>query len=261
MTEGSEFEGTHMSGATYRRRIQHIPDNCSEFTCPPRQNTKNADLDAPPQLTLPFHLARFFANKRNCSHVHFFPKPSSTVQGFANTIKFQKLFDASDQDSMLVPLCLYVDAFPIYRNCNSKSAVGVYAQPLNLDAAFMEDTKSIFSLSATEDGQYTLEELLQPVLSEIHVGTTKGYFIYHAGLDKYIRIKLQLCFVLADMMEQNNLCYVDAPTGYYRCEEEANLQDEVGHKRSMVELLNLITNPPEKDTSEARKGYKLVHPI
>jgi hypothetical protein len=152
--------------------------------------------------------------------------------------------------------------------------MGVYAQPANLDNAYLESVNSLFSLSTTEKGDYSIEELLQPVLEEIHIGRTKGYYIYHAGLKQYVRIRLQLCFVLADMMERNDLMNVDAPTGHFGCgkctqktqlfymtEEEVQNQEHAGHKRTMEELLRLIQDPPKKDTSEARKGYKLNRPL
>lgn len=132
------------------------------------------------------HLAQFFASKNSYKHVQFFSTLKDEVISFASLSLFQKLYDESAKDSLLIPLDLYVDAFPMYKSNNSQSAVGVYTQSLNLDPAFTEAEESIFLLSTIHKDAYTLQQLLKSVLSEIEVGESKGFYVYHAGLKRFI---------------------------------------------------------------------------
>ncbi len=119
-----------------------------------------------------------------------------------------------------------------------------------------------------------MTDLLTPVLQELRYGATDGYYIYHAGLKKHIRVKLKLCFVLADMMERNELMNVDAPGGayygcakctrrstlYYLTEDEVATHVDVGHERTMEELLKMIETMSSDDDSAKRLGYQVETP-
>lgn len=253
----SDIKTDYISSSTFYRRLSLMDTKNTTYTWN--------------DLSFKYHslqdgLARLFSSLENCKNIFLTPQPSNIKTEYYHSDHFKKLYDTNNKLPLLV-LGLYVDDFPLSdRLTVAGKNIGFYVQNIPLSILRkLDDGYLLWSLLSKEISK----DVWLPVLLK-DVETVHTIKVFHAGLEKFIVVRVLIEFVHGDTIELNDLAYMIACTGNNSCcfkcnkmKERCFLINEQTTERSLNHRFGLvrglwinITNLSEEEQLEAIKSFQ-----
>jgi len=150
------------------------------------------------------HLIRIFGNKNHCEHTTFdCPTGNVPMKEFVDTPMWKEACKRATVDGLPIGIVLYYDKFGVFRS-RTGSVGGLYFSLVNFDAKWRANDENIFCLGLVpHDGLFL--QVASLVVKELN-SLQNGVDVYHAGLQRSIKISPTLEIFLADMPQRNQAC-------------------------------------------------------